>query len=52
MGYGSRALDCLNAFYSGEYLNLDEVAKHDRLTRALKDEAMLDPVCLRPLLYV
>ncbi|KAH7106917.1 DUF699-domain-containing protein [Auriculariales sp. MPI-PUGE-AT-0066] len=43
MGYGSRALECLNSFYSGEYLNLDEVAKHDRLTRSLKDESAVDP---------
>lgn len=25
MGYGSRALQALNSFYSGELLNLDEV---------------------------
>ena len=24
MGYGSRAINCLNAYYSGEYFNLDE----------------------------
>jgi N-acetyltransferase 10 len=24
MGYGSRALQALNSFYSGEYFNLDE----------------------------
>ena len=24
MGYGARALQALNAFYSGEYFNLDE----------------------------
>ncbi|PSS34190.1 hypothetical protein PHLCEN_2v1757, partial [Hermanssonia centrifuga] len=27
MGYGSRALQALNSFYSGEYFNLDEVAE-------------------------
>jgi len=27
MGYGSRALEALNAFYSGEYFNLDENAR-------------------------
>ncbi|PPQ68401.1 hypothetical protein CVT26_006073 [Gymnopilus dilepis] len=27
MGYGSRALQALNAFYSGEYFNLDEASK-------------------------
>lgn len=29
MGYGARALDALNAYYSGEYFNLDESAKAD-----------------------
>ncbi|KAH7885613.1 GNAT acetyltransferase 2-domain-containing protein [Phlebopus sp. FC_14] len=29
MGYGSRALKALNAFYSGEYFNLDESSKAD-----------------------
>lgn len=24
MGYGSRALQCLNAYYSGEYVDLSE----------------------------
>lgn len=24
MGYGSRAINSLNAYYSGEYFNLDE----------------------------
>ncbi|KAI0299677.1 helicase-domain-containing protein [Multifurca ochricompacta] len=27
MGYGARALQALNAYYSGEYFNLDEAAK-------------------------
>lgn len=27
MGFGARALEALNAFYSGEYVNLDEVPK-------------------------
>ncbi|KAG8813365.1 hypothetical protein FRC18_002535, partial [Serendipita sp. 400] len=27
MGFGSRALEALNAFYSGEYMNLDEAPK-------------------------
>jgi hypothetical protein len=27
MGYGARALQALNAYYSGEYFNLDESAK-------------------------
>jgi hypothetical protein len=29
MGYGARALQVLNAYYSGEYFNLDETAKVD-----------------------
>lgn len=29
MGYGARALQALNAYYSGEYFNLDESAKVD-----------------------
>lgn len=29
MGFGARALEALNAFYTGEYLNLDEVPKFD-----------------------
>ncbi|KAF8466530.1 DUF699-domain-containing protein [Russula ochroleuca] len=29
MGYGARALNALNAYYSGEYFNLDESAKAD-----------------------
>jgi N-acetyltransferase 10 len=29
MGFGARALEALNAFYNGEYLNLDEVPKSD-----------------------
>ena len=29
MGFGARALEALNAFYSGEYLNLDEVPQKD-----------------------
>lgn len=27
MGFGARALEALNAFYNGEYVNLDEVPK-------------------------
>jgi N-acetyltransferase 10 len=29
MGFGTRALEALNAFYSGEYLNLDEVPQKE-----------------------
>lgn len=31
MGYGARALQCLNSFYSGEYFNLDENAPQAEL---------------------
>jgi len=27
MGFGARALEALNAFYSGQYVNLDEVPR-------------------------
>lgn len=27
MGYGARALQALDAYYSGQYMNLDEVDK-------------------------
>jgi len=30
MGYGSRALQGLNSFYSGEYFNLDETSHLER----------------------
>jgi len=29
MGYGARALESLNSFYSGDLLNLDEVMEED-----------------------
>lgn len=30
MGYGSRALEALNSFYSGEYFNLEEEEGKER----------------------
>ena len=30
MGYGSRAINCLNAYYSGEYFNLDEATEAEQ----------------------
>ena len=30
MGFGARALEALNAFYSGDYVSLDEVPKETR----------------------
>jgi len=29
MGYGARALQALNAYYSGEYFNLDESSREE-----------------------
>ncbi|GBE83103.1 GNAT acetyltransferase 2-domain-containing protein [Sparassis latifolia] len=39
MGYGARALQALNSFYSGEYFNLDEVSKPEP---AYPDPATID----------
>ncbi|SGY81905.1 BQ5605_C009g05533 [Microbotryum silenes-dioicae] len=41
MGYGSRALQALNSFYSGELLNLDEVVKEMDL-ETFEDVAKVD----------
>lgn len=43
MGYGSRALSALNAFYSGELLNLDEVAAEMDI-ETFEDVAKVDEV--------
>ncbi|KAL9711453.1 hypothetical protein Ac2012v2_005998 [Leucoagaricus gongylophorus] len=40
MGYGSRALQALNSFYSGEYFNLDESNKPEP---SYHDVATIDP---------
>jgi hypothetical protein len=45
MGYGARALQALNAYYSGEYFNLDESAKVDV---AYSDIATISEVCHKP----
>jgi hypothetical protein len=42
MGYGARALQALNAYFSGEYFNLDETAKVDV---AYSDIASINEVC-------
>ena len=47
MGYGSRALQALNAFYSGEYFNLDESVKAET---HYPDPAAIDSVSLACLL--
>ncbi|KAG5219845.1 DUF699-domain-containing protein [Salix suchowensis] len=61
MGYGARALQALNSFYSGEYFNLDEtprdepsypnVAKVDPSATLLTDDlAIRAPTAMPPLL--
>ncbi|KDR80752.1 hypothetical protein GALMADRAFT_222352 [Galerina marginata CBS 339.88] len=40
MGYGSRALQALNSFYSGEYFNLDESTKPEA---RYPDPSIIDP---------
>ncbi|KAG8833327.1 hypothetical protein FRC17_010859 [Serendipita sp. 399] len=48
MGFGSRALEALNAFYSGEYMNLDEAQKvsksisFERAAKVGKDANLLE----------
>lgn len=42
MGYGARALNALNAYYSGEYFNLDESAKANV---SYSDTATINEVC-------
>ncbi len=41
MGYGARALQALNSFYSGEYFNLDEVPVDEP---SYPNVAKVDPV--------
>lgn len=49
MGYGARALQALNAYYSGEYFNLDETAKMDV---AYSDNVTINEVCQIPCRYL
>ena len=42
MGYGARALQALNAYYSGEYFNLDESAK---VNASCSDPVTTNEVC-------
>ena len=42
MGYGSRAIQALNAIYNGEYFNLDESGT--RVETECPDPAAVDPV--------
>ena len=46
MGYGSRAIQALNAFYSGEYFNLDESGA--RVETEYPDAAAIDSVRRSP----
>ena len=41
MGYGARALQALNSYYSGEYFNLEENAHEEPIYR---NAAVFDPV--------
>jgi hypothetical protein len=45
MGYGSRALQALNSFYSGEYFNLDENVTSKEVEHT--DAVTIDSVCSR-----
>jgi N-acetyltransferase 10 len=42
MGYGARALQALNAYYSGEYFSLEEVARPEEV---YPDSAVVPEVC-------
>lgn len=42
MGYGARALEALNSYYSGEYFNLDETVRQEQ---RYPDAAAFDSVC-------
>ena len=48
MGYGSRALQALNAYYSGEYFNVDEAEKAEE---AYPDPTVVAEVSVPALLY-
>ena len=41
MGYGARALQALNSYYSGEYFNLDEAPREEP---SYPDPAAVDSV--------
>ena len=41
MGYGARALQALNSFYSGEYFNLDEATNAEE---SFPDPSIVDEV--------
>ena len=49
MGYGSRALQALNSFYSGEYLSLDESSRPDV---QYPNPAAIEPVHISFILFI
>lgn len=50
MGYGSRALQALNSYYSGELLNLDEVVAEMEI-ETFEDIARVDEVSFSTLCH-
>ena len=44
MGYGARALESLNSFYSGDLLNLDEVMEEDSVETFAEAASKIDKV--------
>jgi N-acetyltransferase 10 len=44
MGYGARALESLNSFYSGDLLNLDEVMEEDSVETFAEAATKIDKV--------
>ena len=46
MGYGARALESLNSFYSGDLLNLDEVMEEDTAETFAEAATKIDKVSL------
>jgi N-acetyltransferase 10 len=44
MGYGARALESLNSFYSGDLLNLDEVMEEDSAETFAEAASKVDKV--------
>jgi N-acetyltransferase 10 len=49
MGYGARALEALNAFYNGDYFNIDEAPPPEMEAEALNSFAKaskIDKACI------
>jgi N-acetyltransferase 10 len=49
MGYGSRAIEVLNSFYSGELYNYDDAPAG--MGESFADAARVGPVSLRSLIW-